>query len=210
MDSAPAPHPTPSLGVTGIFTRSADVDETLKHLERISFAPDQITVLTRDGVRTGVRRRHHLRIVMLTLAGMVSGALLAGLIAWLLGVGGPFFLLLSGNSSPARVLQPGALAIPFSIVVVGSLIGGLYGALMGLDGAHQGNEGTSQVENTLLMVHARSSAEAWDARAILQLHGGTHIVSFQVDAGTDQVVGVGVGGTGTSGTGGTSTHRQAA
>ncbi|HEV2124736.1 MAG TPA: hypothetical protein VGW38_18470 [Chloroflexota bacterium] len=212
MEVVPVPQPALSLGVTGILEYADDVEAARDHLERIGFTPDQVTVLTREGARTGaIRRRQHVRLAVLTMAGSLLGGLSAAVIAWLLGVAGPLLLLVSGGGETG--IRPGAVAVPVSILLVGMIIGGLYGALMGIDGLTTDRTWGDPPRSTLLMVHARTAAEAWDARAILHLHGGKHIVSYQIDAGTDEIVGVGLGAYGAGGSGGLggfSTFRKAA
>lgn len=91
-------------------------------------------------------------------------------------------LLLSSQATPASQAAPDAP--PASVLAAGTHDLG--------DPPASPFAAPSASDDVLLIVHAASAAQAWDTRALFRLHGGQHIVSFQEDPATNEVLGVGI------------------
>ncbi|MGH2355681.1 MAG: hypothetical protein ACRDJN_29085 [Chloroflexota bacterium] len=181
----------PQSAVAGVFSRRRDLERALRNLERAGVGPDQVTVLSRNGVwhEPGIRRRRGPRLAGAPAVGAAIGAVAGA------GIGGfagemaavPPALLGLGQFPSAGLLATSSVAAIVA-AVIGALVVGLVGLLVaqtiwGTD-ARPNADGPSPGD-LLLMANAGTIEQARQVQTIVRRHGGTSVVTYQVEAAVE-------------------------
>src|SRR5713226_3190611 len=171
-----------NTAVFGIYSSRASAEDAVVSLREAGFRNTDISVLfpQNEGSKDlGVEK--HTKAPEGAVAGAGSGAVIAGTLAWLAGIGS---LAIPGIGP---MLAGGPIVAALAGVGAGGVIGGLAGALIGLgmpEYEAKRYEGRIKTGGVLLSVHCDDSAWAKRAKRVLE-HTGAEDISSAGEASPD-------------------------
>jgi hypothetical protein len=167
--------------VVGVFDGPNHAEQALTGLRDAGFAPEQVSVVAKEGAETqrllgNTGMGHEGEAAG---KGALGGAVLGGVAGWLLGISA---LVIPGIGP---IVGAGILAATLAGAGIGAAAGGLVGALS----AHgvpeddaRGYEGQVRKGSVLLTVHATGGRQAEQARAVFARAGGTDARTYRAPA----------------------------
>ena len=162
-----------SQAVFGIADSEARAERIIQDLRDAGFTSDALSILFPD--RSGTHElRHdvHTKAPEGASAGAGTGALLAGTLGWLSGVGA---IAIPGLGA---FIAAGPIVAMLSAAAAGATVGGLTGALLGYAVPEfEATQYESKLRdgNILISVHTESVVQQAHVRDILDRNGATHI-----------------------------------